>query len=85
MIDSKSFILGLTAIAAGIAALAGIGAGIGTGIATGKAVEAISRQPEAKDEIRNALIIGSSFSEATAIYGLLVAIILLFVFAQRFV
>ena len=78
-IDPTSFVLGLSAIGAGIAALAGIGAGIGTGIATGKAVEAISRQPEAKGEIVNTLIIGSAFSEATAIYGLLVAIILLLI------
>lgn len=78
-IDPKAFILGLSAIGAGIAALAGFGAGIGTGIATGKAVEAVSRQPEAKSEILNTLIIGSAFSEATAIYGLLVAIILLII------
>ncbi|MCX7695373.1 MAG: ATP F0F1 synthase subunit C, partial [Caloramator sp.] len=48
--DPKAFILGLSAIGAGIAALAGLGAGIGTGIATGKAVEAVSRQPEAKND-----------------------------------
>ncbi|KRQ87740.1 ATP synthase subunit c [Caloramator mitchellensis] len=81
-IDTKSLIMGLIAIGAGIAALTGFGAGIGTGIATGKAVEAVSRQPEAKNDIISTLIIGSAFSEATAIYGLLVAIILLFVFAK---
>ncbi|CDF57322.1 ATP synthase subunit c [Thermobrachium celere] len=78
-IDPKAFILGLSAIGAGIAALAGFGAGIGTGIATGKAVEAVSRQPEAKNDIVSTLIIGSAFSEATAIYGLLVAILLIIV------
>lgn len=78
-IDARSFILGMYAIGAGIAALTGLGAGIGTGIAAGKAVEAVSRQPEARGDIINTLIIGSAFSEATAIYGLLVAIILLFV------
>ncbi|CCC58018.1 MULTISPECIES: ATP synthase F0 subunit C [Caloramator] len=77
-----SMSMAIIAIAAGIAALTGIGAGIGTGIATGKAVEAVSRQPEAKNDIISTLIIGSAFSEATAIYGLLVAIILIFVFAK---
>ncbi|WDC85611.1 ATP synthase F0 subunit C [Caloramator sp. mosi_1] len=77
--DPKAFILGLSTIGAGIAALAGLGAGIGTGIATGKAVEAVSRQPEAKNDIVSTLIIGSAFSEATAIYGLLVAILLIIV------
>ncbi|WP_035377210.1 ATP synthase F0 subunit C [Fervidicella metallireducens] len=78
-IDPKAFILGMSAIGAGLAALAGLGAGIGTGIATGKAVEAVGRQPEAKNEIINTLIIGSAFSEATAIYGLLIAILLVVV------
>jgi len=77
-----SMSMALIAIGAAIAALTGIGAGIGTGIATGKAVEAVSRQPEAKNDIISTLIIGCAFSEATAIYGLLVAIILLFVFVK---
>lgn len=77
-----SMSMAIIAVASAVAALTGIGAGIGTGIATGKAVEAVSRQPEAKNDIISTLIIGSAFSEATAIYGLLVAIILLFVFAK---
>ena len=52
-------------IGAGIAVLTGFGAGIGIGIATGKAAEAISRQPEA------------SGKEATAIYGLVIAIMIM--------
>ena len=40
----------LVAIGAGIAVLTGIGAGIGIGMATSKAVEAIARQPEAKQD-----------------------------------
>ena len=34
-------------IAAAIAVFTGVGAGVGIGIASGKAVEAVSRQPEA--------------------------------------
>jgi F-type H+-transporting ATPase subunit c len=78
-IDSQAFITGMRAIAAGIAVFTGVGAGISTALATGKAVEAVSRQPEARNEITTTLIIGSAFSEATAIYGLLIAIILLLV------
>lgn len=69
----------LTVLAAGIAVLAGIGAGIGIGIATGRATEAIARQPEAAGKIQTVLILGAGLAEATAIYGLIVAIILLFV------
>ncbi|MCR4764124.1 MAG: ATP synthase F0 subunit C [Lachnospiraceae bacterium] len=69
----------LTALGAGIAAVTGIGAGIGIGIATGKAVEAVARQPEANGKIMTLLLLGGALAEATAIYGLLVAIIVIFV------
>ncbi|MGL4740508.1 MAG: ATP synthase F0 subunit C [Sarcina sp.] len=69
----------MTLLAAGIAVLAGIGAGIGIGIATGRATEAVARQPEASDKIQSLFIMGAGLSEATAIYGFVVAIILLFV------
>ncbi|AWZ49307.1 ATP synthase F0 subunit C [Hathewaya limosa] len=74
---THEFVLGMMALGAGIAALACIGGGIGTGMATGKAVESIARQPEASGKIMTALIIGGALSEATAIYGLLVAILLI--------
>lgn len=69
----------MTLLAAGIAVLAGIGAGIGIGMATGRATEAIARQPEASDKIQSLFIMGAGLSEATAIYGFVVSIILLFV------
>ncbi|MDD6602796.1 MAG: ATP synthase F0 subunit C [Eubacteriales bacterium] len=68
---------GLIAIGAGIAVLVGIGAGIGIGIATGKAVEAIARQPEASGKIQTSLLLGAALAEATAIYGLIVAILIM--------
>ncbi len=66
------------AIGAGIAVLAGLGAGIGIGIATGKAVEGISRQPEAAGDIRTTLILGCALAEATAVYGLVASILIIF-------
>lgn len=68
---------GIMALAAGIAVLVGIGGGIGTGLATGKAVEGISRQPEASGKIQVALLLGCAFAEATAVYGLLISIMIL--------
>ena len=67
----------LTALAAGIAALTGIGAGIGIGIATGKAMDAVARQPEANGKIMTLLLLGCALAEATAIYGFVVALIIL--------
>ena len=52
--------------------------GIGIGIATGKAVEAIARQPEAAGEIRTSLLLGSALAEATAVYGLVASILIIF-------
>lgn len=61
-------------IAAGIAVLSGIGAGVGIGIATGRATEAVARQPEASGKIQTLLLLGAALAEATAIYGLVVAL-----------
>ena len=63
-------------IAAGIAVLTGLGAGLGIGIATSKATEAIARQPEAAGDIKKTMVIGSALAEATAIYGFVVALLL---------
>ena len=63
-------------IAAGIAVLTGLGAGLGIGIATSKAAEAIARQPEAAGDINKTLLLGSALAEATAIYGFVVALLM---------
>ena len=68
----------LVAIGAGIAVLTGIGAGIGIGMATSKAVEAIARQPEAESKISKSLLLGCALAEATAIYGFIIGILIIF-------
>ena len=68
----------MIALGAGIAALAGIGAGVAIGIATGKAVDAVARQPEADSKISKNLLLGCALAEATAIYGMVVAILIIF-------
>ncbi|QAT38983.1 ATP synthase F0 subunit C [Clostridium sp. JN-9] len=77
-IDSKGFVAGMAAIAAGIAALGCIGGGIGTGNAAAKAVEAVGRQPEASGKITTTMILGLALSEATAIYAFLIGLLLVF-------
>ena len=68
----------LVAIGAAVAVFTCIGAGVGIGIATGKATEAIARQPEAAGQIRSSLIVGCALAEATAIYGFITALALIF-------
>lgn len=72
--------LGLVAIGAGLAAIGGIGTGLGQGYAAGKAVEAVGRNPEAEAAIRKMLILGLAITESAAIYALVIAILLIFVF-----
>ena len=65
------------ALGAGIAALACIGAGVGIGIAAGKASEAVARQPEAESKIMKMLLLGGALAEATAIYGFVIALLII--------
>lgn len=67
----------LTAIAAAVAVLTGVGAGISIGLATAKATEAVARQPEADGKITKLLLLGCTLAEATAIYGFVIALLLL--------
>jgi F-type H+-transporting ATPase subunit c len=65
--------MSLGVLAAGIAVLSGIVAGIGIGVATGKAIEAVGRQPESSSKVMTFLILGAALCETTAIYGLVIA------------
>ncbi|MFV0395716.1 MAG: ATP synthase F0 subunit C [Coprobacillaceae bacterium] len=71
---------GLIAIAAAIAVCAGLGTGIGEGMVAAKGVEAVGRNPEAESKIRTTMILGIALTETVSIYGLLVSLILLFVY-----
>ena len=78
-ITDHGFIMGCSAIGAGLAMIAGIGPGIGEGNAVAKALEAIGRQPECKGEVTSTMLLGCAIAETTGIYGLIVALILMFV------
>lgn len=70
---------GLVAIAAALAVMTGIFSTLGQGYAAAKAVEAVGKNPEAVNEIRTMLILGAGIAETAAIYGLLIAFVLIFV------
>ncbi len=78
-ISNEAFVLGCSAIGAGLAMIAGLGPGIGQGFAAGKGAEAVGRQPEAEGDITRTMLLGQAVSETTGIYSLVIAIILLFV------
>ena len=68
-----------SAIGAGLAVIAGIGPGVGQGIAAGHAAAAVGRNPGAKSDVTSTMLLGQAVAETTGLYGLLIAIILLFV------
>ncbi|MGH8103026.1 MAG: ATP synthase F0 subunit C [bacterium] len=69
---------GLIALAAALAiGLPALAAAFGQGRAIAAGMEGIARQPEAAGSIRGGLMILLAFIEALAIYGLVVAILLL--------
>ena len=69
-----------TPLAAALAiGLGAIGPGLGIGILAGKAMEALGRNPEASGIIQTNMILAIAFTEAIAIYALVVAIIIKFV------
>ena len=78
-ITSEALVLACSAMGAGIAMIAGAGPGIGQGIAAGHAAAAVGRQPEAKGDVMQMMILGQAIAETSAIYGFVVAIILLFI------
>jgi F-type H+-transporting ATPase subunit c len=58
--------------------LAAIGPGLGIGYLVGQAVQAIARQPEAAGQVQTTMFLGVAFTEALALLGFVVFILLKF-------
>lgn len=71
-------VISVAHIAAAIALLNGILTTFGQSRIASQAIDSMARQPEAADDIRNAMFVGLAMSETSGIYGLLIAIIMLF-------
>ena len=65
-------------IGAGCATIALAGAGIGIGNIFGSLVEAISRNPNEKDELFRFAILGFALTEAIALFALMMAFLILY-------
>ena len=70
--------IGIVHIAAAISLLNGILTTFGQAKISAQAIESIARQLEAADSIRSAMFVGLAMAETSGIYGLLIAIIMLF-------
>ena len=67
-ISSEAFVLGCSAIGAGLALIAGIGQG----------AAAVGRNPGAKGDITSTMLLGQAVAETTGLYGLVIGLILLY-------
>jgi F-type H+-transporting ATPase subunit c len=56
-----------------------VGPALGIGMLASKALEAVGRNPEAASKIQTNMILAVAFTEAIAIYALVVALIIKFV------
>ena len=66
-------------IGSGLATTGLIGAGIGIGIVFGALIIGVSRNPSLKGPLFNYAVIGFAFSEATGLFALMMAFLLLYV------
>jgi F-type H+-transporting ATPase subunit c len=78
-VKASEVLKGLGAVGAGIGyGAAAIGPGIGIGIVVGNAITAMARQPEAAGMVRTTMFLGIAFTEALALIGFVVFILLKF-------
>lgn len=73
-----AMIMSAAHIAAAIALLNGLFTTFGQARVAAQAIDSMARQPEAADNIQSTMFIGLAMSETSGIYGLLIAIIMLF-------
>ena len=66
--------------AGGAIGVGAAGPAVGIGWLVSKAMEALGRNPEAQSVIQTNMILGIAFAEAIAIYALVVAVMIGFVF-----
>lgn len=78
MQDPLAFVIGIAHIAAALALLNGVTTTFGQAKIAAQAIESIGRQPEAADSIRSTMFVGLAMAETSGIYGLLIAIVMLF-------
>ena len=84
LLNALNFLAGLTTgdglkyVGAGLAVFTGFAAAIGEGNVAAHAVDAMARQPEMAGNIRTTMLIGQAVSETTGLYGLIIAILIVF-------
>ncbi|ADL13708.1 ATP synthase F0, C subunit [Acetohalobium arabaticum DSM 5501] len=76
--SATALVLAASAIAAGLAMIAGIGPGVGQGFAAGKGAEAVGDYKENNNNITFVMLLGAAVAETSGIFSLVVALIVLY-------
>lgn len=77
--DSNTLLSAISIVTAGLTVMVGsVAPALGEGKAVVAALDAIARQPEAASTTSRTLFVGMAMVESTAIYCLVVALVLLF-------
>ena len=75
----SELVLALSALGAALGiGIAAFGIGIGQGLVGSKGVEGVARQPEAKGDIMQVMLVGQAVTETTGIFTFIISIILVF-------
>jgi len=67
-------------IGAGLASIALAGAGVGIGLVFAALINGVSRNPSLRRELFNNAILGFALTEATGLFALMMALIILYAF-----
>jgi F-type H+-transporting ATPase subunit c len=78
LVTPEAFVLGLSAMSASFTMIAALGIGTGQGIIGMKGVEGVARQPEAKADILQTMLVGQAVTETTGIFAFIISIVLIF-------
>ena len=76
---AEILVVGLKSLGAALAMVGTFGASLGIGILGYGALQGIARNPDAAGAIQINMILAIAFTEAVAIYALVVAILILFI------
>jgi len=75
--EAGELLNGLRAVGAGLGyGLAAVGPGVGIGLVVGNAISSMARQPESAGMVRTTMFLGIAFTEALALIGFVVFILL---------
>lgn len=77
-VEGNAMVIAMSAIAAGISMISGMGPGIGQGYAAGKGAEATSLSPQSSRQSTMIMLLGSAVAQTSGILALVIALILMY-------